>query len=165
MNQAQQTASVVQPPASVASTATTTCTFDTIGTGGIKYDYAVVRVFSGTQTTTDPAITVLKLTESDDGTTYAAITGLTGGTAANTSGFFVIPAVTVSGLGCGVELQIDLRKRKRYLKLNITPGTTLVYGAHVELSRAKETPTTAALKSVSNSAATNVTGVATLVQI
>lgn len=164
MNEALNSASVVQPPASVASTATTTCTFDTVK-NGVKYDYAIVRVFSGTQATTDPALTVLKLTESDDATTYSAITALTGGTAGNTSGFFVIPAATVSGVGAGIEIQIDLRKRKRYLKLNITPGTTLVLGAHVELTRGKEAPLTAAQKSVSNSAATSVTGVATLVQV
>jgi hypothetical protein len=147
MNDQLTEARVVQPPASVASTATTTMTFDTIG-----FDYAVVDVLLGTHTTTDPTLTVLKFTESDDTvlTNFAAITPLTGGTVGNTSGFFVIPAATVNGLGGAIQFQIDLRKRKRYLKMNCTPGTTQVLGAVVSLGRPEQAKLTAAQKSVVN---------------
>lgn len=161
MNLAQMDASVVQPPASVASTATTTCQFDTQG-----YDYAVVRVFSGTQATTDAAITTIKFLEADANTNasnMSAIVALTGAAATSTTAGFAIPAVTVTGLGCAVEFQIDLRKRKRYLQLNMTPGTTLVMAAHVALSRAEQSPLTAAQKSEPNMAATNATVAAVVV--
>ncbi len=165
MNEALHHALVVQPPASVASTATTTCQFDTLG-----YDYAVVDVIGGTQATTDPAITTLKFLESDlntNASNMTAITALTGGTAGNTSGNYVIPAVTVTGLGGVVaQFQIDLRKRKRYLQFNITPGTTLVLSAVVRLCRAEIAPLTAAQKSANlNMAATNSVGCATIVNI
>lgn len=164
MNEMQHNDNVSQPPASVASTATTTMTFDTLG-----YDFAVVRVHGGTQATTDPALTVLKFLENDTNTNASnmtAVTALTGGTAGNTSGFFVIPAATVSGLGGIVaEFHLDLRKRKRFIQVNITPGTTLVYSVHVERGRAEQIPLTAAQKSGINMSSTAVVGCGTLIQI
>ena len=158
-------ANVVQPPASVASSATTTMTFDTLG-----YDFAVVRVIGGTQATTDPALTTLKFLENDTNTNASnmtAITALTGGTVGNTSGFFVIPAATVSGLGGVVaEFHLDLRKRKRFIQVNATPGTTLVYGIHVELGRAEQVPLTAAQKSANlNMSSTAIVGCGTIVAL
>jgi NAD(P)-dependent dehydrogenase (short-subunit alcohol dehydrogenase family) len=160
MNEALTEARVLQPPASVASTATTTCMFDTIG-----YDFAVIDVLSGTQATTDAAITTITLKESDDtvATNFAAITAFTGAAATSTSAGFAIPAVTVTGNGAGIHLQVDLRKRKRYLQLNMTPGTTLVMGAEIHLSRPEQAALTAAQKSVVNKSATNVTSVAVIV--
>lgn len=159
MNSLLQTAKVVQPPASVASTATTSCMFDTIG-----YDFAEIHVSCGTQATTDAAITTITLKESDNTTAsnFTAIAAFTGGTATTTSVGFVIPAVTVTGLGAGVLLQVDLRKRKRYLLLNMTPGTTLVMQSVVTLGRAEQSPITAAQKTISNQSATNVTSVAVI---
>jgi short-subunit dehydrogenase involved in D-alanine esterification of teichoic acids len=159
MNEQLISARVLQPPASVASSATTTCMFDTIG-----YDYAVIDVLSGTQSTTDAAITTITLKESDDtvATNFAAIVAFTGAASTSTSAGFAIPAVTVTGNGAGIQLQVDLRKRKRYLQLNCTPGTTLVMGAVVELGRAEQAALTAAQKSVTNKSATNVTGCAVI---
>lgn len=160
MNDAQHTARVVQPPASVASTATTTCLFDTVG-----FDYAIIDILSGTQSTTDAAITTIRVYEADTDTntsSFSAVVALTGGTVTGSTVGFVIPAVTVTGLGAGIQLQIDLRKRKRYLRLNMTPGTTLVMGAVVELSRAERARLTAANKSITNYGATAATGCAVI---
>lgn len=161
MNDALNSARVIQPPASVASTATTTCLFDTVG-----FDYAIIDILSGTQSTTDAAITTIRVYEADTDTntsSFSAVVALTGGTATGSTVGFVIPAVTVTGLGGGIQLQIDLRKRKRYLRLNMTPGTTLVMGAVVELSRAEQARLTAARKSVLNYGSTASVGVATVV--
>jgi len=164
MNELTLSSSVVQPPASVASTATTTMTFDTLG-----FDFALVNVLLGTFTTTDPTLTTLKFTESDDTvlTNFAAITALTGGTAGNTSSNFVIPIAAVTGLGGAIQFQIDLRKRKRYLKLNATPGTTQVIAAICELGRAEQASITAAQKSLplNNPGASAAVGCMTVVQI
>lgn len=165
MNEALNHALVVQPPASVASTATTTMTFDTIG-----YDYAIVDFICGTQATTDPAITTLKFLENDTNTNasnMAAIVALTGAAATSTSAGFAIPAVTVTGLGGTVaQFQIDLRKRKRFLQINCTPGTTLVVAGVVRLCRGEIAPLTAAQKSANlNMSATNVVGVASVVNV
>lgn len=160
MNEALHSARVVQPPASVASTATTTMTFDTIG-----FDYAVVDVLLGTAATTDPTLTVLKFLESDDTvvTNRTAIVALTGGTATSTTAGFVIPAATATGVGGAIQFQIDLRKRKRYLTMNTTPGTTQVIGAVVDLCRAEKARLTAAAKSITNRDATSVTGCVSIV--
>lgn len=160
MNESMHSGYALQVPASVASTATTSSRIDCAG-----FDFAKILISCGTQTTTDPAITTITLKESDDtvATNFAAIAAFTGGTATSTSVGFVIPAVTVTGLGAGVLLQVDLRKRKRYLLLNMTPGTTLVMAAHVELTRAEKARLSAATKTISNGSATSVTAVATLV--
>jgi hypothetical protein len=143
---------VTLPPESVASSATAAMTFDTRG-----YREAVVDVVMGTNTTTNGAIAVLRFLESDitDATGFAAITSLTGGTAA---GNFAIPAQTATGLGGVIQFQIDLRARKRYLRLQITPGTSgaHVVGATAHLFRGEQLPVSAAQKSVSNRDATNV---------
>ena len=150
MNEALNAGRVIMPPASVASTATATLNFDTLG-----YDYLVADFTYGTQSTTDAALTVLKWAEGDTTSSYADIVAFTGGTATSTSVGYVIPAVTVSGLGGGIQFQMDLRKRKRYLKLSFTPGTAVVAGCVVTMTRPEISKLTAASKSVSNISATN----------
>lgn len=162
MNDALLSATVVQLPVSVASTATTTCQFDTLG-----FDFAVIDFMCGTQATTDPAITTLKFLEADANTNSSnmtAITAFTGAAATSTSAGFAIPAVTVTGLGCAIQFQMDLRKRKRFIQINSTPGTTLVIGAVVKLHRAEISPLTAAQKSANlNMSATTAVGCALIV--
>lgn len=116
------------------------------------YDYAKVMIHFGALATNADVPTVMKISESDDTvvTNAVAIVALTGGTQTSTSVGFVIPATAVLGESV-VELNIDLRKRKRYLMLDITSGTTtVVFGAIVELGRAKQSPDTTATKSITN---------------
>src|SRR5262245_16116683 len=160
MNKPLTDAVVVQPPASVASTATTTAMFDCRG-----YDYLLVDVLSGTQATTDPAITTVTFKEADNtsATSFSSIVAFTGAAATSTTAGFVIPAVTVTGFGAVLQFQMDLRRRKRYIQLNMTPGTTLVLAAIAKLQRAEVAALTAAQKSITNTGASNATGCALVV--
>lgn len=150
----------VMPPASYASTATAQFTIDTKGFREAVYDVAF-----GTNTTTNGAPATFKFLESDDTvvTNFAAITALTGGTAA---GNFTLPTQATIGLGAIVQFQIDLRARKRYLQLQITPGTSgaQVLAATAHLFRAETLPVSAAQKSVQNRDNTNATAVSAIVQ-
>jgi hypothetical protein len=122
-----------------------------------------------THATNKAALTTLKITESDTVTSISsqsAIVALTGGTATSTSVGFVIPAATAMGLGAGIEFQIDLRKRKRYLGLQVTPGDATANGsfAVAKLSRGTYSRDTAAEKYVQDAANTSSTQCAKIVQ-
>ena len=145
-------------PASVASTATAVCTFDSKGADSLK-----IKVNSGTAATTSALYTTLKITESDtvtNASSQSAIVALTGGTnvVADSTGF-VLPLCTTGlfDLGGVVEFQIDLRKRKRYIGVTMTPVQTLVVGIDAELYRQKESKDTAVTKYLSNLEATTTT--------
>lgn len=121
----------------IATDATATSSFATDG-----FDYCTIDVFlqSSTGGTANPA--VLTVSEAD-GTTYADITECVGDTA------FTIPAnPTAAPSVASVKFELDLKKRKRNLKLSFTPG--LAGGqfavAVATLSRAEQAPTTDAGK-------------------
>jgi hypothetical protein len=78
---------------------------------GVKSDYATIIVNLGAMAS---ALTVLKLTDSDDNSTYGDVTGFIGGTD------FTLPTQTDDNKF--VVFQVDLRKRKRYLKVEATAG-------------------------------------------
>jgi hypothetical protein len=137
---------VLLPSASAATTATQTVVFDRD-----RHDYAKISVIVGTHATNGAAIGTLKITEHDTSssvTDHADIVALTGGTATSTSVGFVIPGAAALGPGGVIEFNIDLRKRKKILGLQITPGTTTMQIAVVgHLTRSAESADTAAEKS------------------
>jgi len=136
------------PAATTATNATQSMVIDTKG-----YDQANIYVNIGTHATNGTTLQTLKVTESDTATSISsqsAIVALTGGTATSTSVGFVIPTVATAGPGTIVEFQIDCRKRKRYLGLQITPGATTVnVGAIARLTRSKSSADSATEKSPS----------------
>lgn len=121
----------VLAPISVTATATT-ITIDSVQSG-IKADWCSVYVLAGVVSTTVTAGNC-KLQESDDNSTFADITGATAG------------AITAStDNGKLYSFQLDMRKRKRYIKLVLVGSSTgLLATAWAELSRQKEAPYTAA---------------------
>lgn len=147
-------AHVASAPASVATNATQVLTFDTSG-----YDFANIKVIKGTHTTTSACFSTLKITESDTVTNAAsqtAIVALTGGTATSTSVGFVVPSATqMAAGGVAVEFQVDLRNRKKYLGLSITPGQSMIVCAVADLTKDQSADTTTE-KTESNIEATSV---------
>jgi hypothetical protein len=119
-------------PQSVATNATATATANCAG-----YDYAEVVLHLATQTAAN-VDTTMNVQESD-GTTYATHADLSMTTAApNTSDAQVY------------KWYLDLRKRKKNLKITYTPvGAARVAAAHVVLSKAEQAPITAAGRGVS----------------
>lgn len=113
-------------PQSVATNATATATVSCAG-----YNYAEVVVHLATQTASNTDVT-LTLTEGD-GTSFATNSDLTMTTAApDTSNAQVY------------KWFLDLRKRKKNLKITYTPGgAARVAAAHATLSRAEQPPSSA----------------------
>jgi len=127
--------------ASTTNAGTASGNIDTLG-----HDYAIIDII----TTTSDAVTnnpsVLKLSESDDTvvTNFANVSGFVGDTD------FTIPNSVTSG-DWGVQLRVDLRARKRYLKVSVSPLTTQNITAIANLFKSEELPvntTTANVKAL-----------------
>jgi len=119
---------------STTNGATTTGVIDTLG-----YDFAEIDVAatSSNNVTNNPS--VLKLSESDDATTYTDVSGFVGDTD------FTIPNVyTNTASDWNVKFSVDCRPRKRYMKVSVTPITTQIFTAIANLHKGDEGPTTAA---------------------
>ena len=122
--------------ADTATDATFTHSIDTLG-----YDYASVDVVfeAGTATTQDLALAIL-LAQSDDNTTFANITEFVGGG----SGGFTIPTSTLTDASNIARFNLDMRGRKRYLKVSATPADDSVVCSVVRLGKAEVGPASAA---------------------
>lgn len=118
-------------PQSVATNATATATVS-----GVGYDYAEIVLHLATQTASN-VDTTMTITEGD-GTSFATHADLAMTTAApDTSN----PQIYV--------WYLDLRKRKKNLKITYTPAAAArVAAAVAHLSRGEQAPTTAALRGV-----------------
>lgn len=118
---------------STTNAGTASGTVDRLG-----YDYATFDVLLPTADVVSNKPTVLKVEESD--TSNGTFTGvLTGGTD------FTIPNAITSATSVTqpfAVLNVDLRARKRYLKLSVSPATTQVVSALATLTRAEQTPAT-----------------------
>jgi len=111
------------------------------------YSFAQIGVIAGTAAATTKHPT-LKITESEDLTTYTDITafiGTTGTVVTTSSGFCIPEACTAGGTQkWTVMFDVDLKKRKRYLQLEYEIGTNQTFAAFAMLSNAAELPITAA---------------------
>jgi len=126
------------PTAVVGATATSTLTIDRLG-----YDHVSVSAIRASNASTVFA-NVLKVEESDNNSDYTDVTALVGGG----TGGFTIPAVTDTNSASIVQLDIDCKAKKRYLKVSMTPGATATLGIVAGLSRAEVAPTDATGKGV-----------------
>jgi hypothetical protein len=124
------------PTAAVGSTATSTLTIDRLG-----YDHVSVSAIRASNASTVFA-SVLKVEESDNNSDYTDVTALVGGG----TGGFTIPAVSDTDAPAIVQMDIDCRARKRYLKVSMTPGASATLGIVAGMSRAEVAPTAAAGK-------------------
>lgn len=136
--QQQKYVNVTPPAAIIDNAAATTAAVDTNG-----WDYCQFLVIFGAM---DIAVSVMKMRESDDDSTYADVTGLVWGTSNNIAGSTsTVPSSTDDNKI--FVFDIDLRGRKRYMDLSLTlgDGATGTYVTVIAiLSRAKDGPVTAA---------------------
>lgn len=127
------------PAAAVGSTATATLTIDRLG-----FDHVSVSAIRASNASTVFA-SVLKVEESDSSASgYSDVTALVGGG----TGGFTIPAVTATESSAVVQLDIDCRAKKRYLKVSMTPGASSTLALVAGLSKAEVAPVNAAQKNV-----------------
>lgn len=140
MNSALRTkkVTVIRPTAIVDNASWTCIAVDTKG-----WDYCEIMFMLGAL---DIAVAALKLTESDDDSSYSDVTGAIYGTSVNDTGSTsTLPAATDDNLIFGFS--VDCRARKRYLKLVATggDGATGTYAAALAvLSRGEQGALTAA---------------------
>ena len=119
--------------ASTTNAATASGNIDTLG-----YSFATIDVIATTSNNTTNNPSVLKIAECDTtvATSFADITEFVG----DGTGGFTIPASVTSG-DWGVKFNVDLRGRKRYLKVSVSPLTTQSFTCIANLFRASELPT------------------------
>lgn len=118
-------------PQSVATNATASATVNCVG-----FRYAEVQLHLATQTAGNTD-TLVRVSESD-GTTYA--------THADLALTTVAPDTSSAQI---YKWLVDLRKRKKNLKIEYTPsGTARIASAVVTLSKAEQAPTSASLRGV-----------------
>jgi hypothetical protein len=136
--------SVSKHSASVAASATYTHEIDTLG-----YKYASIDVLFSPFTASNVSIaSVLKVGEADTaGATATDVTGLRGGTD------FTIAATgasTGANIGAIARFNVDLRGRKRYLTVSVSPSTTVAVITNARLSKGDNHASTASEAGVNN---------------
>ena len=116
--------------------ATGTAVLDTLG-----YDFAAIDLISTTSDNTTNNPSVLKLGEGDTTASFADITAFVG----DGSGGFTIPAWHTNTTNAkALRFNVDLRHRKRYLQLTVSPLTTQSFTAVAQLHSGEISPTSAA---------------------
>lgn len=120
--------------ASTTNAATASGNIDRLG-----YDYATIDVITTTSNAVTNNPSVLKISESDDTvvTNFSDVSGAVG------DSDFTIPNAVTQG-DWGVKFGIDLRGRKRYLKVSLSPVTTQSVTAIANLFKGDEGPDSAA---------------------
>jgi len=125
--------------ASTTNGGTASGIIDTLMPEGQKADFVSIDVIATTADAVSNKPTVLKLQESDTtvATTFADIVGARGGTD------FTIPnAVTAATavIKNQYKLNVDAKKRKRYLQVVVSPQTTQVISAVANLMKPHVAP-------------------------
>lgn len=122
-------------PQSVTAAATVTGTIDCLG-----YDYLTLDIGQTSVAAATNKLSTCKISESDDtnATNFSDITALVGGGA----GGFAIPNADTQNPQL-YAFNLDLKKRKRYLKVSLAPQTTQTLWAQGQLELAEASPTQA----------------------
>lgn len=168
---------VSMPPTLQTAASTTEMAFSKLDIDGQPYDYANWYINLGTQVTNCSAVHIQEvlISESDTVTSPSSMTTIvafSGSATTDATHGWTIPAVLSTGKGGIVELQMDLRKRKKYLGAIITgaaaASNVTTISAVVVMSRSKESHDTAARKNhtgavYGNLAMTNAQGCLALV--
>lgn len=117
-------------PVSVTNGATASGYVDCRG-----FKFATISLDASAANVVSNNCSVLKITEGDTTAASTAITELTG----DGVGGFTIAAAKTSASVVAV-FNLDLRPRKRYLKLTVTPITTQIVAAHIALHKGESLP-------------------------
>ena len=135
MNFLESTKTVVGTPCTSATT-TATLTLDTLG-----YSYASVEVIvDKSSTASHTAASILNVLSLGQGDTTAAVT-----TAVYT---VAVPSasVAVTNQASVIRLDVDLRGKSRYLKIDATPAATLDTNIVARLGKGEVNPESASAK-------------------
>ncbi|MGA1077246.1 MAG: hypothetical protein ACO307_19305, partial [Ilumatobacteraceae bacterium] len=119
MNHLEATKSVVGHTENLTAAQTHTLVIDRLGYEYVSLDVAQ-EPWTNAGFTSQASFTVLKLSESDDNSSYSDVTAFVGGG----TGGFTLPTPTATAGDVVVRMDVDCRGRKRYLRVTATPYTT-----------------------------------------
>jgi hypothetical protein len=139
VNHLAATKSVVGHTENVTAAQTHTLTIDTLGYEYVSLDVCQ-EVWANAGATSQASYAVLKLEESDNNSSYSAVA--TGGTD------FDLPTPANTTSDVVVRMDMDLRGKKRYLKVSATPYTTGTVYTVARLGKGVEGPVSASAKGV-----------------
>jgi hypothetical protein len=143
VNHLEATKSVVGHTENLTAAQTHTLVIDRLG-----YEYVSLDVgqepWTNAGYTSQAAFTVLKLSESDDNSSYSDVTAFVGGG----TGGFTIPTPTATAGDVVVRMDVDCRGKKRYLKVTATPYTTGTVYTVARLGKGSDGPVSASAKGV-----------------
>jgi hypothetical protein len=143
VNHLEATKSVVGHSENLTAAQTHTLVIDRLG-----YEYVSLDVgqepWANAGYTSQAAFTVLKLSESDDNSSYSDVTAFVGGG----TGGFTIPTPTATAGDVVVRMDVDCRGKKRYLKVTATPYTTGTVYTVARLGKGNDGPVSASAKGV-----------------
>lgn len=114
----------------------------------LGYDFATIDIWGTTQSASTQAgsPSILKIQESDTTvvTSYTDVVGFRGGSATATNVDFVVGiGYVTTNLANNYKFNVDLRSRKRYLSVVISPTTSQTFYATANLGRGEQAPATA----------------------
>jgi hypothetical protein len=143
VNHLEATKSVVGHTENLTAAQTHTLVIDRLG-----YEYVSLDVgqepWTNAGYTSQAAFTVLKLSESDDNSSYSDVTAFVGGG----TGGFTIPTPTSTSADLVVRMDVDLRGKSRYLRVTATPYTTGNVYTVARLGKGVDGPVSASKKGV-----------------
>jgi hypothetical protein len=105
------------------------------------WDYAKIRVILEGAATNSPLV-ALAVSDGPASNSFTAVTSLTGGT--NSGNFTITAPAGTDAVGEIEAFNLDLRKRQRFLKVEIDPTAARIGTVLCTLSRAEVTPTSTA---------------------
>lgn len=129
-------------------------------------DQLNLYVFCGSHNSATEGIDTVSVYESDTVTQATSMTLIaalsSGATATSTSASNILPLAAVQALGGVIqEIQIDLRKRKKYMGIAVQTGVVaagMPYGCLARLTKNEESADSAADKDQEDLGATNISG-------
>ena len=122
-------------PVSIATDATAALVVDTRG-----FAEAKITVLPGTTNNVTNNFSVLKIEQGDTTSAFSDLSGYVGGT--NAAGGFTIPTnlSTAATAAQPYVFSVDLRGKRRFLRISATPKTAVVVGMTCDLSRPVNSP-------------------------
>ena len=159
---------VVMPPVATATNTTTEMSFSKLSNAtGQPFDHAIIDVIMSTHASTTTVLQTLILAESDTDTSPTNMTDIvafSGASATSTTYGFAVPAIANTDTGGVMELQVDLRKRKKFIGLKFYGSSaTCTVAAIARLTCEKTAADSASEKRLRNYSNTAAAGCLTLV--
>lgn len=159
---------VILPPEVMATNATTQLSFSKVSNAtGQPFDHAVIDVILSTHASTTAVLQTLILAESDTLTSPTSMTDIlafSGSATTSATHAFIVPTIANTDTGGVIELQVDLKRRKKFVGVKVYGSlATCTVAIIARLTSGKVAAVSAAQKTLRNYSNTAAAGCLTLV--